>query len=66
MSNCPVHDSNWVLCAKVSLKNGTKIEKKKSFQITIKLFLSERCTSRSSKTETVTYDSKFFKSGMSQ
>ena len=31
MSICPVHDSNWVLCAKVSLKNGTKIAKKKKF-----------------------------------
>ena len=32
----------------------------------MKLFLSERCTSTASKTETVTRDSKFYKSGILQ
>lgn len=38
--------------------------KKKYFPITIKPFLSERCTSTASKTETVTHNSIFFENGM--
>lgn len=52
------------------LRTGTNILRtnvlKKCFQITIKVCYSQRCTSIAPKTETVTRDSKLFKSDMSR
>ena len=52
------------------LRTGTNILRtnvlKKCFQITIKVCFSQRCISIAPKTETVTRDSKFFKSDMSR
>ena len=52
MSICTVRESNWSICVKTY------------YAITIKHFFSERCTSATSKTETVTRDSKIFETGM--
>ena len=52
MSICTVREINWSICVKIYAA------------ITKKHFFSERCTSTSSKNETVTRDSKIFKSGM--
>ena len=59
MSICTVRESNWAICVKIPLKNGTNY-----FPIPIKLFFCERCTSIASKTETARRDSKLFGSGM--
>ena len=64
MGICALGKSNGEICVNIPPKNRAKFL---IFSpLIMKLFLSERCTSTASKTETVTRDSKCYKSGILQ